>query len=118
MRNTLTSMFASLLLAHVAMGEDANAGNPQKQFEGPVKVFILAGQSNMEGQGSVDHDDERDSNGGKGNLVWSMKNSKSADKMKMLKNGKGEWVVRNDVRISFNFSGARHLIHPFQVPGT
>ena len=54
MRNTLISMFALLLMAHVAMAEDANAGNPQKQFKGPVKVFILAGQSNMEGQGSVD----------------------------------------------------------------
>jgi hypothetical protein len=55
-------------------------------FAKPIKVFILAGQSNMEGQGSVDHDDERDSNGGKGNLVWSMANSESADKMKKLKN--------------------------------
>jgi hypothetical protein len=45
--------------------------------------------------------DERDYNGGKGNLVWSMKNSKSAGKMKCLKNEKGEWVVRDDVRISF-----------------
>ncbi|MFN0052876.1 MAG: sialate O-acetylesterase [Planctomycetales bacterium] len=101
MRNTLLSMFALLLLSHVAMAEGANAGNPQKQFKGPVKVFILAGQSNMEGQGSVDHDDERDSNGGKGNLAWSMKHSKSAEKMKKLKNEKGEWVVRDDVRISF-----------------
>ena len=67
-------------------------------FAKPLKVFILAGQSNMEGQGSVDHDDERDSNGGKGNLVWSMKHSKSADKMKKLKNEKGEWVVRDDVQ--------------------
>jgi hypothetical protein len=34
------------------------------------KVFILAGQSNMEGQGSVDHDAEV-ANGGKGlNLFW------------------------------------------------
>ena len=70
-----------------------------------LKVFILAGQSNMEGQGSVDHDDERDSNGGKGNLVWSMKHSKSAEKMKMLKNEKGEWVVRDDVQISFKVGG-------------
>jgi alpha-galactosidase len=60
-----------------------------------VKVFILAGQSNMEGQGSVDHD----YNEGKGNLVWSMANSKSADRMKKLKNEKGEWVVRDDVQI-------------------
>ena len=63
----------------------------------PLKVFILAGQSNMEGQGSVDHD----YNGGKGNLVWSMANSKSAEKMKKLKNENGGWVVRDDVQISF-----------------
>lgn len=99
MRNTLISMFALLLMAHVAMAEDAKVSNPQKQFKGPVKVFILAGQSNMEGQGSVDHDGERDYNGGKGNLVWSMKNSKSADRMKKLKNEKGEWAVRDDVQI-------------------
>jgi hypothetical protein len=61
----------------------------------PLKVFILAGQSNMEGQGSLDHD----YNGGKGNLVWSMANSKSADRMQKLNNEKGEWVVRDDVRI-------------------
>lgn len=67
----------------------------------PLKVFILAGQSNMEGQGVVSMDGERDYNGGKGNLVWSMKHSKSTDKMKCLKDGKGEWVVREDVRISF-----------------
>ncbi len=73
----------------------------------PIKVFILAGQSNMEGQGSVDHDDGV--NGAKGNLVWSMKHSKSADKMKKLKNEKGEWVVRDDVQISFKVGGDKLL---------
>ena len=67
----------------------------------PIKVFILAGQSNMEGQGVVSMDGEKDYNGGKGNLVWSMKNSKSSEKMKSLKNERGEWVVREDVEISF-----------------
>ena len=33
----------------------------------PVKVFILAGQSNMEGHGVVDMDHEKNYNGGKGN---------------------------------------------------
>lgn len=70
-------------------------------FAKPVRVFILAGQSNMEGRGVVSMDGERDYNGGKGNLVWSMKNSKSAEKMKKLKNEKDEWVVREDVQISF-----------------
>ena len=32
---------------------------------------------------------------------WSTKNSQSAEKMKCLKNEKGEWVVRDDVQISF-----------------
>lgn len=68
---------------------------------GPVKVFILAGQSNMQGQGVVSMDGEQGYNGGKGNLIWSMKHSKSAEQMKKLKNEKGEWVVRDDVQISF-----------------
>ena len=68
---------------------------------GPIKVFILAGQSNMEGQGVVSMDDPKNYNGGKGNLVWSMQNSQSAALMKHLKNEKGEWVVREDVQISF-----------------
>ena len=66
----------------------------------PLKVFILAGQSNMEGQGVVSMDGERDYNGGKGNLLWSMKNSKSAGKMKCLKDEKDDWVIRDDVQIS------------------
>ncbi|GDY10428.1 hypothetical protein LBMAG52_39160 [Planctomycetia bacterium] len=41
------------LIANAASAEDANAGKPQQKVKGPVKVFILAGQSNMEGQGSV-----------------------------------------------------------------
>lgn len=75
-------------------------------FAQPIKVFILAGQSNMEGQGVVSMDGEQGYNGGKGNLVWSVQNSKSAEKLKKLKNKKGEWVVRDDVQISFK-AGAK-----------
>jgi len=53
MRNTLRCIVALSLMAHVAMAEDFNAGKPQKKFKGPVKVFILAGQSNMEGHGGA-----------------------------------------------------------------
>jgi len=73
--------------------------------DGPVQVYILAGQSNMEGHGVVSMDGERDYNGGKGNLVWSMEHSKSAEKMKRLKNEQGEWVVRDDVEISYKVNG-------------
>jgi len=71
----------------------------------PIKVFILAGQSNMVGNGVVSMDDPKDYNGGKGNLVWSMKNSKSADKMKHLKDENGNWIVRDDVEISYKVRG-------------
>ncbi|PQJ29195.1 hypothetical protein BSZ32_12295 [Rubritalea profundi] len=67
----------------------------------PVKVFILAGQSNMEGQDVVSLDHAKHYNGGKGNLVWSMKNSASAGQMKHLKDKNGEWAVRDDVQISY-----------------
>lgn len=73
----------------------------QDREGGAIKVFILAGQSNMEGQGVVSMDHEKYYNGGKGNLVWSMKHSRSADKMKHLKDENGNWAVRDDVAISF-----------------
>ena len=47
----------------------------------PIKVFLLAGQSNMQGQGVVQMDDPKDYNGGKGNLVWSMTHSASRLRM-------------------------------------
>jgi hypothetical protein len=72
---------------------------------GPLKVFILAGQSNMEGHGVVSMDGEKDYNGGKGNLAWSMDHSKSAGKMKRLRNRQGEWAVRDDVDISYKVNG-------------
>ena len=95
--NAMFSVIAILLLAGPAW-----AGHAKK---GSLKVFILAGQSNMEGQGVVSMDDPHNYNGGKGNLVWSMKYSKIAEKMKHLKDEKGEWVVRDDVQISFKVNG-------------
>jgi hypothetical protein len=58
----------------------------------------------MEGQGVVSMDHPEYYNGGKGNLVWSMKNSKRAEIMKHLKDDKGKWVVRDDVKVWFKVS--------------
>ena len=79
----------------------ANAATNIGAIDGPVRIFILAGQSNMEGQGVVAYDHPKYYNGGKGNLAWSMKNSKSAALMKHLKDANGKWTAREDVRISF-----------------
>jgi hypothetical protein len=66
-----------------------------------LQVFILAGQSNMEGQGVVSMDHPEYYNGGRGNLVWSMEHSASKDKMQHLRTADGQWAVRDDVEISF-----------------
>lgn len=71
----------------------------------PVQVFILAGQSNMEGQGIIAADSKR--NGGKGSLEYLVKEPATAAKFSHLMSKEGKWVVRDDVRISYlNRQGA------------
>ncbi len=65
----------------------------------PVKVFILAGQSNMEGHGFIKADPKR--NEGKGSLEYATKAPATAEKFSHLVNKKGEWVVRDDVWIHY-----------------
>lgn len=67
----------------------------------PVQVFVLAGQSNMEGQGVVDMDHPKYYNGGRGNLINSMKNPRMAKRYAHLQDGNGKWVVRDDVLMRF-----------------
>lgn len=67
----------------------------------PLKVFILAGQSNMEGQAVVGLDHPRYYNGGKGNLEYVMKHSPRKAMYKHLKNEDGKWAVRDDVWITY-----------------
>jgi alpha-galactosidase len=62
-----------------------------------VKVFILAGQSNMQGAGKIKA--EQRANEGKGSLEWLVNNADTADRFKHLVDAKGEWVARDDVQI-------------------
>ncbi|MBT5693229.1 MAG: sialate O-acetylesterase, partial [Opitutae bacterium] len=66
-----------------------------------MQVFVLAGQSNMEGQGVVDMDHPKYYNGGRGNLINSMKNPRMAKRYAHLQDGNGKWVVRDDVLMRF-----------------
>ncbi len=67
--------------------------------DGPVKVFILAGQSNMEGHGFIAADPKR--NGGKGSLEYVAKDGAAADKFKHLLGKDGKWAVRDDVWVHY-----------------
>ena len=71
------------------------SGEEEKSFQ----VFLLAGQSNMQGQGVVDMDHPKYYNGGKGTLVRVMKESKSPGVYKHLKDKNGKWVERDDAFI-------------------
>jgi hypothetical protein len=65
----------------------------------PVRVFILAGQSNMEGHGFVSADPSR--NGGKGSLEFLTKDPATARRFAPLVDGSGKWRTRDDVWISY-----------------
>jgi alpha-galactosidase len=83
--------FVVLLLLTAA----THAAEPPRQ----LKVFILAGQSNMEGQGFVAADPKR--NDGKGSLEYLVKDPATAERFKHLVDKDGKWVVRDDVWISY-----------------
>lgn len=66
----------------------------------PIKVFVLAGQSNMEGQAVVDLEG-KNYNDGKGTLKALLNNPDKAKLVKHLKTEKGDWAVRDDVWVSY-----------------
>lgn len=66
----------------------------------PVQVFILAGQSNMEGQAVVDLTG-KDYNSGKGTLATLMRDPAKVTMFSHLKNSDGKWAVRDDVFVYY-----------------
>ena len=66
----------------------------------PVKVFILAGQSNMEGQAVADLDG-KDYNDGRGTLVRLLADPALAPRLRHLRSEQGEWTVRPDVWVRY-----------------
>jgi alpha-galactosidase len=78
----MKTLLSSLVLVGLVM--PASASEPQK----PVKVFILAGQSNMEGKAKVSLMD------------YQAEQSESKDFFQHLRKG-GKWLEREDVWIKF-----------------
>ena len=81
---------------------------------GPVKVFVLAGQSNMEGQAVADLDG-KDYNGGKGTLKALLNDPAKAPLLKHLRNEKGAWAVRDDVWVRYKREKQPPLAGPLTV---
>ncbi len=65
------------------------------------KIAILAGQSNMEGQGVVDLDHPEHYNDGRGTLAQLLEEPNKRARFAHLRNDDGSWVVRDDVWVRF-----------------
>ncbi|MCA9247611.1 MAG: hypothetical protein KDA42_10860 [Planctomycetales bacterium] len=95
------AQFAPLLAAALVITthDDAAAESPA-----PVQVFLLAGQSNMEGQGVVDLDHPDYYNGGRGTLVDVLAKTNRPEMFQHVRTNNGEWAVRDDVWCRFKNS--------------
>lgn len=91
------ALMAFAMLACSTPAQEKEQPKLSKQAKkSPLKVFILAGQSNMLGYGIVS---EKDKSGRelKGTLAWMLKDPAKAPLIKHLFDGKGKPVVRDDV---------------------
>ena len=88
----MAPLAAAVLSAAWLMAAEKPAGEP-------VRVFILAGQSNMEGQGFIKADPKR--NEGKGSLEYLARETATAARFRHLQDKEGRWMVRDDVWIDY-----------------
>ena len=83
------AVLAVMAIGPALSGQSADAAGP-----GRLRVFILAGQSNMEGHGKVQ--------GEKGTLEALVKDPAKAELTGHVVDAAGRWVVRGDVWIWYN----------------
>jgi hypothetical protein len=93
---------------------DSPAKAAKQAGKSPVKVFILAGQSNMEGQSVVDLTG-KDYNDGKGTLATLVNDPVKGPLLKHLKGADGKWTVRDDVWVRYQRERAPLLAGPLGV---
>ena len=89
-----------LILVALLLLAASRSGMAETPVDPPVKVFLLAGQSNMVGAGRIKANPDR--NGGQGSLEWMVESSPLKAKVRGLRDSSGDWVEREDVRI-WNF---------------
>ncbi len=111
-RIILPALLGLAILANPAIAQPAApSGLPKQAGKSPVKVFILAGQSNMEGQAVVDLAG-KDYNEGRGTLAALMRDPAKAAMLRHLKDADGKWTVRDDVWVRYQREGAPLLAGP------
>jgi hypothetical protein len=106
MRRTLSSLsFCCWMLFCLSTSADET---------GPVQVFILAGQSNMEGQAVADLSGP-DYNGGRGTLNWYLDDPATRLGFAHLVAPNGAWTTRDDVWCRYQRKDAPLLFGPLSM---
>ncbi len=100
-----------ILLAAFALAGAAAPTSAAQAAPSPVKVFILAGQSNMEGQAVADLEG-KDYNDGKGTLAQLLRDPAKAPQFQHLRDARGGWAVRDDVWVRYQREQAPLLHGP------
>ncbi|MDP6361583.1 MAG: sialate O-acetylesterase, partial [Planctomycetota bacterium] len=95
-RVMVSAVVALLVIGQAAYVQAAAKPKSVRKKNGRLKVFILAGQSNMEGHGVI-----KGRPGQKGTLETLTKNSATAARYKHLLDKDGKWIVRDDVLLSY-----------------
>jgi hypothetical protein len=85
----------ALLDAALGAQTPASSKQPKQAGKGPVKVFLLAGQSNMQGQGLVTMKD-KEGNEKPGTLESMLKDPAKAPLLKPWLNANGDWAEKRD----------------------
>ncbi len=80
-----------------------------------VRIFLLAGQSNMEGQGVVDLDDARDYNGGRGTLAHFLSTPANAAEFPDLRATDGTWTTRDDAFVTYAPARGARKVGPLSI---
>ncbi len=94
-QSSLIAAASVLCLTQFSLGQSPVAAPPT------LHVFLLAGQSNMEGHGVVDLDDAEGYNGGRGNLAKFVDNPANHALWGDLRAADGSWAKRDDVFVSY-----------------
>ena len=77
--------------------------------EGKLKIYILAGQSNMEGHGKISADQNMlTKNGGMGSLDYTIQNDNN-NTFSHLKDSGGNYKIRDDVWVYYKRGGTTEL---------
>ena len=120
-----------LLLPALLLAASGSAPPPAKQKPGPLLVFVLAGQSNMEGQAQIDTLGAPDCAAGckgkactgcnrNGSLAWLVKHRPDDFGFAASADGKN-WTERDDVCESVHQparAGRQRLSAPIQQPSS